>query len=414
MNINTISSIDNNWGDEASLKQALLTESTNNNVQFSTQQPVQTQNPSADQNLTIENQLQAAAMNVNIMPSNSLDLNMKTESETELEARLKAEAGIVNTQEDAFAAPSTDVFKEALDLLTSLGMNYIPADLPEDEPLTEEKLLEFKALDEQRREQEAYNALFNRASDDKTRAILDAVLSGATIDDVLEIRSLSQAQEDLLQIDLTDADQQRSLIKNYLSEGLDANIPSHRYMLANLDKEVDKLFDNYENEDKAKEALDYFNGKKEEEKVLKLEQIKEEQKRQEIAEQRRIENSRKWHSDFETNVRNSQWSQAKKQAIFDEYYSTIKVEEQEVPLWYLKNDMVMKKPELFQHYLDFLNNIDEKTGTFKNAAQTVDNKQVSAAAKNQLQQLASKIAQAQKRTTSVDLSNQGKPTGKWV
>ena len=147
--------------------------------------------------------------------------------------------------------------------------------------------------------------------------------------------------------------------------------------------------------------------------------IKQQEDQARRDEQARIENSKKWHQEFQNTVNKSTWSPEKKKAILDEYYTTVTLDNNnEIPLFAYKNDMVMNNPVLFQHYLDFLNNIDENTGTFKNT-NFVDNRQVDTVAKAKIAQLAQQIQSSQKRSTSTteqNRSNNPNSNGKssWV
>lgn len=274
--------------------------------------------------------------------------------------------------EDSYKYP-TDV----LDILREEGLLYIPDDF--DGELTADVLDELKGQTRQIMQQEIIDSVRQRyANDPYTLQVFDYMVFGESHVNLPHYQNVVQSIQNLESLDLRNEEVRKSLLKSFLSDGLNSENPGHKLLLNKVDAEVDQILASYDVENRLKEAKSYFMSKfmaekQQEEQRVALEKYNEQQ---ELAkEQLRLE---KWHNDFYNTLQQKQWSIDKKRAVYDEHYQEVQFQDgSTVPMYYAKEMMIKSNPELYQVYLDWLHsNFDLKTGTFKNQQQVDDKTKV--------------------------------------
>lgn len=289
----------------------------------------------------------------------------------ELESKETKKQVETKDQQESFDDDEDETYpSDLLDIIRQEGLLYIPDDFEGD--LTEDALENFKEQTREMMKQEVIDSVREAyASDPYKLQLFDYFIFGESHVNVPVYQSILNNIKTLENLDLKNDDVKKSLLRSFLSDGLNQDNPSHRIMLGKVDAEIDQILASYDVDNRLSEAKTYFLNKnlvekqKEEGRIV-LEKQKEQQ--EQMAEQARME---KWHDDFYKTLQINKWSMDKKKAIYREQYEEVQFQDgSTAPVWYAKETMIKSNPELYQVYLDWLNtNFDLTTGKFKNNKQ---------------------------------------------
>jgi len=263
---------------------------------------------------------------------------------------------------------------DLLDIIKQEGLLYIPDDFSGD--LDESTLDYFKEQTKAIQERELVDTMRSRVANDPLKAeLLEYFLIGDPQADISSFMNIQNQGVDYANLDVKNETIQRQLIKDYLREGLNPDIPSHKDRLDNVEAELGSIMENMKGEGKAVEARDYFVEKMEayKDEEFKMAQYRAQQRQ--MQEDNRKLNARTWHDNFQNTVQSSEWSSDRKRAILAEQYDTVEMGQKVVPVWYAKESMIKRDPQLYQVYLDWLNNnFDLNTGSFKDDTLSSENR----------------------------------------
>jgi hypothetical protein len=268
---------------------------------------------------------------------------------------------------DTNSSENTD--DDELDLFSILkeeNLLYIPDDFEGE--FTEETLQQLKEYTFQVRDNEIIESRREEFQEDPYKLMLFDYFMTAGLDaDIPKFIDTQDYLRSFETLDVESESDQKYLLKQYLLEGLDPNIPYNKMRIEKIDQDIEAIISNYEGSEKAQEAKDYFIRKGQEllsEELNKANQIKHQKEEEE---KRRELNQQKWHTEFQTVIKNnSKLSDAQKRSLLEEQYSVVNVNESELPVWYAKELMIKSNPELYSQYLEWLNtSFDLSTGQFK-------------------------------------------------
>jgi hypothetical protein len=258
---------------------------------------------------------------------------------------------------------STQDYQRAYDIVKEFGFDIIPDDKKGE--ITPELFIQLKEADQQRRTEEAYNRLLSSAADDSTRRILEVALEGGSIEDVLYIKDKQETIQSLATLDVSTEENQREILTQWLSEGLDPKNPAHKYRLDNVERDVEKIIADYDGPTKSEEARTYFVQKEQADEQTRLKAIQDGKAAQEAEQLQRAQKAQDYRRSLEKTIKESSWSEKQKEQVLDTYFNSVELEDgRQVPLWYYKHTAIAEDPKLFQHYLDFLAGYDLETNSF--------------------------------------------------
>lgn len=293
-----------------------------------------------------------------------LELNQQKEQEQERQQQEEEQVDTSKQSDDNTDNDDNEPFSLALDIMREEGMIYIPEDF--DGEIDTETFDYFKQETLKMRDMQIIQDRRNQFLDNPEELRLFDYFF--TADEHADLPTFQKINKDLTSwenYDLTSEDNQKAIIKAYFLDAINPNSPSYEFIIKDIDNKVDEVLTNYEGEDKAKEARQYFLAKSQEvmaEEVQRVETLKEQKAEQE----RQLELQRmQWNQDFQQSVANSQWSVPKKRALIQEQYAEVQLGESHVPVWYAKETLIKQNPELYMQYLDWLTNFDLSTGKFK-------------------------------------------------
>lgn len=259
--------------------------------------------------------------------------------------------------------------QDLLEIIKQENLLYIPDDFEGE--LDADSIDYLKSLTEELREEEFINSMRSRyASDPHKLALFDYFMTAGPEADIPTFQRIVDDVKYYEDLNIEDENSRRALLEDFLAEGLNPSIPSHKLRLDKIKTEVDEIFNSYGDKDRAKEAKAYFVDKHRRianEELQRADQMKEQQR---IAEEREMLRQRQWHDNFRQSLNEREWNNVKKQEILKEQYEEIQLRDGSyAPRWWVKEAMIKQDPKLYQVYLDWLNtNFDLETGTFKNAS----------------------------------------------
>lgn len=264
-----------------------------------------------------------------------------------------------------------------LDILRQEQLLYIPEDFEGE--LDAQTLDKFKqqTLDIQR--QDLITAMRNQYSNNpELLQEFDYFMMGGKNSNLPVYRNVTQQIKNYENLDINTDENQRLILEDYLREGLDPNNTAHRFRLGKVKEDVNEIINGLEGESRSKEAREYFVDKfnkikqGEEQRVVQLKQ------REDQFNQQREYEAEVWHNEFQNILSKRTWNNQKKQAILEEQYSEVQMDDGSyAPVWYAKEAMIKSNPELYQVYLDWLNtNFDLNSGGFINTEQVDASTQV--------------------------------------
>lgn len=282
-------------------------------------------------------------------PNYTKDQEEETEEEDSEEEQL-AEAD----QEDPQEEETADEEVSLLDIIREERLLDIPEDFEGD--LTEDKIEEFKRSTYERRDWEiirARRSVF--ANDPEKLELFDYLMTAEEDADLPRFRSIQEEVKEFSDYDISEQDNQREILTQWLKEGLDPDNPAHRLRLSKVNGEVDNIIEEGKGEELSKQAKDYFVSKAESRKQQELQraaQLKQ-LKQQQIEAQRQREEA--WHRGFMESLSSQSLPEEKKRALYEEQYGTVQLNNgEEVPVWYAKELVIKSDPRLYQQYLDWL------------------------------------------------------------
>jgi hypothetical protein len=257
-----------------------------------------------------------------------------------------------------------DPYLLALDIIKQEGLLFIPEDY--DGELDAETLDYFKEETNKIR----WNQLLLEKRQDFSRKgkhnqrLFDYYILSDGKGDMPKFEEDSQLLNKWENFQIDDEENQREIISSYLKDGLDPNSHNYDILAKGVEAKVEEIMTNYEGEEYANKAKEYFVEKHKESVELQLQQAAQ-LKQQREAEEAAIEESRRrWHNQFQNVIKNKEWSASKKQQILAEQYNEVILDDSPVPIWYAKETMIRNNPELYSVYLDWLTNFNLNTGSF--------------------------------------------------
>lgn len=265
---------------------------------------------------------------------------------------------------------------DELDLLSILreeNLLYIPEDFSGE--FTEETLERLKEYTFERRDQEIIQSRreeIEQSGDPYKVMLFDYFMSAGVDADLPQFIDKQEYLKTFQNYNIDSEQDQRTLLKQYLLEGLDPKIPSNKMRIEKVDQDVEEILTNYEGAEKAKEAQEYFIQKGQsllQEEFETAERAKQERENEELNKQ---QSQQRWHQEFQNKIKeNSTYDVNRKKALIEEQYAVVRLNESEVPIWYAKELMIKSNPELYVRYLDWLqSSFDLNTGKFKDASTT--------------------------------------------
>lgn len=308
-----------------------------------------------------------------------------------------------NNQEDNDDSDELDI----LSLLRSENLLYVPDDF--DGEFNEETLDRLKEYTFEVRDKEIIESRREELSQDPYKLMLyDYFMTNPSEADVPKFIDTQEQLKHYQNLDVSSENIQKQLLREYLLEGLDPNIPSNKMRIDRIDQDVDDIMTNYEGSEKAKEAQDYFIQKSQSLLQQEFDNLENLRKQQEVNELENQKRQQAWHNEFQNLIKsNSDYSNDKKRQLVEEQYAVVKInEDTEVPVWYAKELMIKSKPELYIKYLEWLeSSFDLQSGNFKSNVQ--NNTNTKTTVKRQILDLINKKGNT---TSKTNKSNSNKQT----
>lgn len=258
-------------------------------------------------------------------------------------------------------------YDDIIDIIKEEQLLYIPDDF--DGELDADTIDQFKQQTRELQRWELINELRSTfESDPQKLQYFDYFMTGQADADLPKYMDLSSRAEQYSNLDVSNEENQKAILTEFLKEGLDPNNPAHRLRLQRVNDEVEEILSNYEGEQKAKEAKQYFVDKHRQQLEREEQRVVEARKQRELQQQQELARQMAWHEEFRKTLDSKSWSPSKKQAILEEQYGEVQIsEDQFVPVWWAKEMMIKQDPVLYQTYLDWLHtSFDLESGTFRN------------------------------------------------
>lgn len=291
-------------------------------------------------------------------------LDEALKEELDLEQEDSEEEDNREQEETVSQISEDDVYSLVLETIKEEGLLYIPDDF--DGELDADTLDFFREKTMEIRDRQILESRRNQFADDPEKLRLFDYFFIA--EENANLPKFQQINEDLTKWEnysIESEENQKSIIKAYLQDGLNPDNPSFDILSKDIDTKVDDILNNYEGEEYAKKAKAYFVDKQNklmEEEVNRVNELKQQQELYESQlEQSRID----WNNNLQNLVKKSEWSNAKKQALLREQYSEVKMGDEYVPVWYAKESLIKNDPALYLTYLDWLSSsFDLNKGQF--------------------------------------------------
>lgn len=289
-----------------------------------------------------------------------------------------------------------------LDIIREEGLLYIPDDFEGD--LDEEALELFKEQTFLLRDEQIVQSRRNKFANDQYKLeLFDYFMTAEEDADIPKYTQILDNIKSYENFDVSNEDNIKLILSDYLKEGLDPTNPAHALRLSKVGSEVDDIINSGKGEDIANEAKSYFinkniNKKKEEDR--RIANIKDLEKKQEQLDRER---QKLWNDAFQQAIVSKSWQDTKKQKVISEQYNLIELDQNTtVPLWYAKELMIKSDPGLYITYLEWLTeNFDINTRKFKNQQEEdLDTK-----ATRKILDIANKKSSGKKSTIQVKTNN---------
>lgn len=270
-----------------------------------------------------------------------------------------------SSEENDTADDSVDPYRLALEVIREEQLLDIPEDFDGD--LDADTIDQLKERTYYMRDRQILESRRQAFADDPEKLKLFDYFFFAEADaDIPKFNEINESIKNWSSFDISKEENQKHIITEYFKDTLNPNSPGYSTILSTIEPKVQEILDNYEGEEQAKKAKEYFlekenqRLKEEEQRILDIKKAREN-------EEVELHNQRiAWNKDFQASVQNKDWRPAKKQQVLAEQYSEVLMGDEYVPVWYAKEQIIKSNPELYVTYLDWLsNNFDLESGKFK-------------------------------------------------
>lgn len=266
---------------------------------------------------------------------------------------------------------------DLLDVLRDEELLMIPEDF--DGELDEETLSYFKEQTKLYHQHQILSAIRQPFNEDPYKAALfDYFIEGNANADIPRFTQYLDNLQSYQNMDTSTEESQRRILSAYFREGLNPNIPAHRSRLDKIEDEVDEAIENLKGDELSEEAKQYFTTKEQSNIAAEQQRVKQMAILEQQFEDEKRKKAAEWHRNFQQSIASKNWTSSKKQAILQEQYGEVAMNDgTSVPVWYAKEMIIKSDPALYQIYLDWLHTgFDLKNGTFKSNITNDLNKEV--------------------------------------
>lgn len=263
--------------------------------------------------------------------------------------------------EEVIAIPE-EAYAIAFDFIRENGI----LNIPEDVELNAETLPDIIAYDQNKRNNQAFEYIKSLAGDEHVVSLLELVINGGTFEDMQVGKEIISDEIYFQNADPKDEATQRSILKTYLSIGLDPKIPSHRDMLEEIPSRIDNLIGAYKSEAATVKAIEYFLNDIQNAKVEFENSKRERIKQEEAIKAAKIQREMEWRDNFLTTLKDRDWTNAKKNEVYSQFNTVELTDGSKLPLWDYKMKKIWEDPKLTQVLFRFLSDFDEHKKEFKN------------------------------------------------
>jgi hypothetical protein len=270
-----------------------------------------------------------------------------------------------------------DVYDVAFSLLRELDLIRLPEEVSN---LTQKDLVNFAHQTRQAQMEEAIGYVKGQVMHDPFMSqMFDYAYQGGTFADIPRMSEMMQDEIDYSSLNMDSEVVQKQLLEKYYAEGLDYNDPRDKELIDLIPKRIEDLAEDLKLKDEALKAQEFFIGELQKEQQAEHQRMLiAQQQQQEIMAQEQMQ-VEQWQNEFMHHLQNSNWSQSKKESVYQE---TLGVQMQDgsiVPQWKFKHDVIMNDPYLFQYFLNFVSYFDPQSMEFvqRQSEQGLDNKTVS-------------------------------------
>ena len=269
-----------------------------------------------------------------------------------------------------------DVYDVAFTLLRELDLIRLPENVGE---LSQKDLVNFAQQTRHAQMNEAVNAVRGEVMHDPfMRQMFDYAYHGGRFADIPRMSELLHEEVDYSSLNLDSEEIQKQLLKRYYADGLDYNDPRDAELIELIPSKIEKLAEELKLKEEAVKAQQFFiqelqkEQQEEQQRVLFAKQQEEQILAQQQAE------VQQWQQQFMQHLQKNTWSQAKKEAVYNETLGVRLQDGSIVPQWQFKHDMIMNDPYLFQYFLNFVSYFDPQSMDFvqKQSEEALDNKTV--------------------------------------
>jgi hypothetical protein len=264
-----------------------------------------------------------------------------------------------------------NAYVKAFELMADLDLIRLPDNVPLNQ-LNLETLIQLKEETLDQQYAEVYDDFRNRVSHDPYMlTLLDYSYQGGKFVDLPRMMGLMQKEIDYRTVNLNNQDNQKAIVKNYLSLGLNPNNDKDRRILEMIPSRLENLIKNKTLRDEAEIARRHFVGVQEEKKRQEYARVLRAQEQEHLYLAKMQDEELNWENDFRTSLTKKNWSDERKESVKREY-DLIRLNNGEtVPAWQYKQEVIFSNPSLFQHFLDFTAKFNINTNSFNERSEKV-------------------------------------------
>lgn len=281
---------------------------------------------------------------------------------------------LMGEQEEQSKQPTpAEISEEAYELAFTFIRENQLLHLPDGiEKLDGENLQEVLEYDQNVRNNAALEYIKSRAGDDYVAELFELVWQGGTREDLEEAKEVISDEQYLANLDLSNPDNQRNILFEYIKSGLNPNAPSYNDLLEEIPSRIESILGKYKGEEESRKAQQYFLQEIRDKKIQIDNQIRQREAAIEKQKAEMYQRELNWRNTFLKEVIADGWTTEKKNEVIS-HFNKVKLEDNtEMPLWEYKMKKIWENPSLTKELFRFLSDLDPYELKFKKTGKSVE------------------------------------------